>query len=66
MRVYVTLLLSSFFLMGTAVRAQSFEISSTLPEIGNAIQESLKVQLDTRAVQSDRDSNVLPERGSGR
>ncbi len=64
MRLYTSVLLSSLLLMSTAVRAQSMEPTSLLKSGGDTVRELLIIQANIQAAQTD--SDVSPERGSGR
>ena len=66
MHFYTSLLLSSLLLIGTAVRAQSFEPVSSVSSDSKSLQELLTAQADNHTVQANNDNNVSPERGSGR
>ena len=66
MRVYTTLFLSTLLVIGTAVRAQSFEPRSPLSSDKNSVQELLADKADNQTVQANNDNELSPERGSGR
>ena len=66
MRFYTSILLSSLLLIGTAVRAQSFEAVSPSSSDSKAVPELLAAQADNYTVQANNDNDVSPERGSGR
>ena len=66
MRLYTSILLSSLLLMGTAVKAQSFESHSAVSSDSHAVNKLLAVQSDNYTVKANNESEVSPERGSGR
>ncbi|HLO49186.1 MAG TPA: hypothetical protein VK211_12280 [Kamptonema sp.] len=66
MRVYTTLILSTLLLIGTAVRAQSFEPHSPLSSDTHSVRELLADTAENQTVQASNDNDMSPERGSGR
>jgi hypothetical protein len=66
MRLYTSIFLSSLLLVGTAVKAQSFESPLLVSAESNSVKKIVAVQSDNQKVQANNENDVSPERGSGR
>ncbi|MGE5659937.1 MAG: heterocyst-inhibiting protein PatX [Actinomycetota bacterium] len=65
MRVYTSIFLSSLLVLSLGMNAKSFEARSS--ELSNqAIKKLLTSQAEKQPTQAQPDTNLSPERGSGR
>ncbi|OCR00494.1 hypothetical protein BCD67_10895 [Oscillatoriales cyanobacterium USR001] len=66
MRFYTSILLSSLLLMGGTVKSPSIESHSTGSSDSHSVEQILATQSDNYTVQANNETEVSPERGSGR